>query len=204
MRAAIIGVLSVFFLCQQAATADEWKIDSSHSTAGFTVRHMMVSNVRGAFARVSGVVSYDGKDVTKATVEATIDVKSIDTREPKRDEHLLKADFLDAEKYPLITFKSKKIERLSADEFKMVGDLTLHGVSKEVSLNCHGLTKPVKDPWGNMRLGVSAGTTINRKDFGISYNQLLDSGGAVVGDEVRVELDMELLRSGDEKKSAAK
>jgi polyisoprenoid-binding protein YceI len=162
---------------------------------------MMISNVRGEFANTSGTVDFDGKDPTKAKVDATIDVNSINTREPKRDEHLKGADFFDAAKYPSIRFVSKKIKKIAAGKYKMTGNLTLHGVTKEVTLDVDGLGKPIKDPRGMERLGATATTKINRKEFGLSYNAALETGGVVIGEEVGITLDVELVKA---KAAAAK
>ena len=184
----------VMFLLAAALPAraeSVWEIDPAHSSVQFSVRHMMVSNVRGAFTKVAGSVHGDENDPTHATVEATIDTSSIDTREAKRDEHLRSPDFFDVAKYPTITFKSKRIEKAGEGRYKMTGDLTLHGVTREVVLDVEGPTPTVKDPRGNVRAGASATTKINRRDFGITWSKALDGGGVVVGDEVLVTIDVE-------------
>lgn len=172
--------------------ASVWKIDPVHSSTQFAVRHMMVSTVRGEFGKVSGTVTLDENDPTKSVIEATIDAASINTRVEKRDKHLKSPEFFDVEKYPTITFKSKKIERVGEGKFTVVGDLTMRDVTKEVVLDVTGTTTPVKDPMGKMRLGGSATTTINRKDFGFSYNKLLETGGMLVGEDVNITIDVEL------------
>jgi polyisoprenoid-binding protein YceI len=180
--------------CQPSFALDgEWKIDPAHSDARFSVKHMMVSNVSGDFGKITGKAKYDGVHLDKATVEATIPVADINTREPKRDEHLKSPEFFDVEKFPTMSFKSTKIEELPGGEFKMTGDLTIHGITKEVVLTGEAPTKPIKDPHGSMRIGASATTKINRKDFGINYNKALDNGGVMVGDDVRITIDVELL-----------
>lgn len=176
------------------AAADTWLIDSSHSGAFFSVRHMMVANVRGQFNSVKGSVEFDGKDVSGLRVQATIDASSIDTNQPKRDEHLRSVDFFDVANHPTIEFKSKKAIAGSDGTFALVGDLTLRGVTKEVTLDVEGPTPPVADARGNMRVGASATTTLNRKDFGINWNRDLDAGGVVVADEVKVTLELELAK----------
>lgn len=176
------------------AAADEWVIDKAHSGAFFSVKHMMVTNVRGEFGGLSGTVHYDGKDVKSVKVEATIDAASINTREPKRDEHLRSADFFDVENYPTITFKSKSAAPAGEGKFKVVGDLTMRGVTKEVTLEVDGPTAPIQDPRGNTKIGATATTTLNRKDFGISWNKTLDAGGVVVGDEVKVTIELALAK----------
>lgn len=178
----------------QAAQADEWTIDGKHSGAQFSVRHMMVSNVRGDFGGIAGKVDYDGKDLSKAKVEAVIDVATVNTREAGRDEHLRGADFFDVKKYPTMKFVSKKIEAADDGSFKMTGDLTLHGVTKAVTLDVEGLSKPITDTRGLTRMGTSATGKINRKDFGITYNSVLDGGGVAVGDDVRITLDIEMTK----------
>jgi len=176
---------------KQSAPAYVWKIDPMHTSAHFTVKHMMVSNVRGDFAKVSGTVNYDGKNLAKSNVTATIDTSSINTNEEKRDEHLKSPDFFDVAKYPVITFKSTKVLS-EANGFKVIGDLTLHGVTKPVTLIAETLPAPIKDPYGNLRTGTEAKTKINRKDFGLSFEKNLDNGGALVGDDVDITIDVEL------------
>jgi polyisoprenoid-binding protein YceI len=177
-----------------AASADTWQIDPVHTTVEFTVRHMMISNVRGLFTKVAGTITAKDSDPGSVKVKATIDTSSIDTRSADRDADLKSANFLDVAKYPTMTFKSKKIEPAGPGKWKMVGDLTLHGVTKEVTLDVEGPTAPIKDPWGNTRAGASATTKINRKDFGLTWNKALETGGAVVGDEVTVSIDVEAVK----------
>ncbi len=171
-----------------------WTIDSAHSAAQFSVRHMMVSNVRGEFGKLSGTAVYDPANAGAATVEATIDATTISTREARRDEHLRSADFFDTANNPTITFKSKKVQPVGEGHLKVTGDLTMRGVTKEVVLDVTGLNAEVKDQRGTARVGASATTRLNRKDFGISWNRALDSGGVVVADEVDVILDVELVK----------
>jgi polyisoprenoid-binding protein YceI len=193
-----------------AESGNVWKIDPMHSDAHFSVRHLMISNVDGDLGHITGSVNYDGKDLAKANVEANIDVATINTREEKRDGHLKSPDFLDAAKFPSITFKSTKIEPTSGDNFKMTGDLTIHGVTKSVVLDGE-ITKPIKDPQGTPRMGASATAKINRQDFGVTWNKKLDGGGTVVSDDVKVKLDLELTQpkvastdDGAKKESATK
>ena len=169
-------------------------IDPSHSTAGFKVRHLMVSNVRGEFSGVAGTVVFDAEDPANSKVEAAIDATTIQTREPQRDQHLKSADFFDVEKFPKITFTSKKVAPVGEGEWRVVGDLTIHGVTKEVVLDVEGPTPEVKDPWGNMKVGATATTKVNRKDFGLVWNVALEAGGVLVGDEVAIQLEIELTR----------
>jgi len=174
------------------ATASTWNIDPAHTSAQFAVRHLVISTVRGQLGKVSGVVNLDDGDLTKSSVQASIDAAGIDTREQKRDEHLRGPDFLDVAKYPTITFTSKKVEKVSDDIYKVTGDLTIRGVTKEVTLSVQGSPKPLKDPMGNVKMGGVATTRINRQDFGVSWSKSLDGGGLVVADEVDVTIDVEV------------
>jgi len=171
--------------------AATWQIDPAHSNVSFSVRHMMVSNVSGEFTKVSGTVEGDEKTPAQAVITATIDATSINTREAKRDDHLKSPDFLDVAKYPTIIFKSKKIEPSGSGQFKVTGDLTLHGVTKEVVLDVSDVTAPIKDPMGKTRAGAQASTKIDRKDFGINWSKVIDGGGLMVGDEVAISVDVE-------------
>lgn len=193
LRTAILISATVLAAAAPAA-ADTWTVDTSHSGAYFSVKHMMVTNVRGQFRDVKGSVEFDGKSLAGLTVQATIDASTIDTRDDKRDEHLRSADFFDVANHPTIEFKSKKAVPAGEGKIKLVGDLTMRGVTKEVTLDVEGPTPAVQDPWGNTRVGATATTTINRKEFGINWNKTLDAGGVVVGDEVRVTLEMELAK----------
>jgi len=173
--------------------AQSWTIDSSHSAAQFAVRHMMVTTVRGAMGKVTGTVTFDPAKPAAGSIEATIDVKGIDTREPGRDKHLVSADFFDAEKFPTITFKSTRIEPASGGGFKVTGDLTMKGVTKETVLNVEPLQPTIKDQRGNPRTGTTATTKLNRQDFGVNWSRTLDGGGVVVSDEVSVTIDIQLI-----------
>jgi polyisoprenoid-binding protein YceI len=172
-----------------------YKIDSAHSSAHFVVRHMMVTNVRGGFRSVNGTVVFDPADPAGSSIEAVIDAASISTLDDQRDAHLRSADFLDVEKFPAITFKSTKVERVGDDEWKAAGDLTIHGVSRPVVLKVEGPTSEEKDPWGNVRIGASAVTKIKRSDFGLTWNAALETGGILVGDDLKIELDVSLVKS---------
>jgi polyisoprenoid-binding protein YceI len=171
-----------------------WKIDPAHTNAQFKVKHMMISNVKGEFTSVKGKAEINDADITKSYVEATIDAASINTREPQRDAHLRSAEFFDVEKYPTLTFKSTKITRKSDDELAVAGDLTIHGVTKNVVFDVEDLTAPMKDPYGNMKFGFEATTKISRKDFGLTWNATLETGGFMVGDEVTITLDVEFVK----------
>jgi polyisoprenoid-binding protein YceI len=176
------------------AQAETWEIDPSHSAAQFSIRHLMISNVRGEFSKVTGTLEWDGKNLGAAKLQSSIDVSTVNTREPKRDEHLKSADFLDVAKFPAITFTGKSFAKGGHGKLKVVGDLTLHGVTKSVTLDVEGPSAEAKDPWGNTRIGASATTKINRKDFGLTWNKALETGGFVVGDELTITLDIELIR----------
>ena len=170
--------------------ADTWQIDPAHTTIEFSVRHMMISNVSGLFTKFSGTAEGDPKAPAQGSVKVTIDAASIDTREPKRDEHLKSPDFLDVAKYPTITFVSKKVEAAGGGKFKVTGDLTLHGVTKEVVLDVDEVTGPVQMGPAT-RAGAHATTTINRKDYGINFDKTMDSGGLLVGNEIKVDVSVE-------------
>ena len=180
---------------EKTALVSSWEIDPSHSSANFSVRHMMIAKVHGGFNRLSGSLRLDQSDLAKSSVDAVIDASSIDTREPKRDEHLKSADFFDVQKFPSITFKSKSFRRDGGD-FQVVGDLTLHGVTREVALAVEGLDSEMKDPWGNVKIGASARAKIKRKDFGLNWNAALEAGGVLVGDDVAITLDVQFVKKG--------
>jgi len=174
---------------QPAAT---WQIDSAHTAAQFSVTHMMVSTVRGQFNKTTGTVVWDGSDFSKAVVDVVIDAASIDTREQRRDDHLRSADFFDVAKFPTLTFKSTKIEPAGSGKLKMTGDLTMHGVTKQVVFDVTGPSAVLKEANGT-RVGASATTKISRKDFGLNWNRAVEAGGVVVSDEVAITLDVELV-----------
>lgn len=176
-----------------AARADTWNIDPVHTTVEFSVRHMMISNVKGQFERVSGTISANGSDPNSVQISAVIDATSINTRVEKRDAHLKSAAFLDVDKYPTITFKSTKVEPDGSNKWKVTGDLTLHGVTKPVVLEVE-TTAPIKDPSGKTRAGASATTKIDRKDFGVLWNKPMEAGGVLVGDEVAISIEVEAVQ----------
>ncbi len=171
-------------------------IDPRNSTAGFKVRHLMVSNVRGEFSGVAGTVVLDAKNPAKSKVEAAIDANAVQTRDSERDQLLKSAEFFDVEKFPTISFISKKVAPVGEGEWKVTGDLTLHGVTREVVLDVEGPTPEVKDPWGNFKVGATATTKLNRKDFGLGWNVKLEAGGLLVGEEVAIQLEIEMARKG--------
>ncbi len=195
MKKLAAAALALVLAPALALAADSYKIEGSHTQSAFAVKHLMISTVRGEFGKTEGTVVIDPADVTRSTVEATIDVASVDTRDAKRDEHLRNADFFDVAKFPKITFKSTKVEQAGEGTLKVTGDLTMKGVTKPVVLTVSGPTDEIKDPWGNTRRGLSASTKINRKDFGVSYGP-----NAAVSDEVAITIDAELLKDAPAKK----
>jgi polyisoprenoid-binding protein YceI len=172
-----------------------YKIDPAHSTAHFVVRHMMITNVRGAFSNIQGTIAWDPANPGDASVDVVIDTTTIHTQDSARDAHLKSPDFLDAEKYPTITFKSTNVEPTGDGEHKVTGDLTIHGVTKPVVLKVEGPTEENKDPWGNIRIGASAATKIRRSDFGLTWNATLETGGILVGDDLKIELEVSLIKA---------
>jgi len=178
-----------------AAQAATWTIDAGHSAATFSVRHMIVANVKGEFAGPVGTVTFDPKDLTTLRVEATIDARTINTRNPDRDKDLRSDLFFDVAKYPKITFKSRSVTVEGPGKLKVLGDLTIKGITKPATLDVEGPTPEIKDIWGSRRIGATGTTTINRRDFNIVYNRMLEAGGAVVGDQVSITLDIELTRN---------
>lgn len=172
--------------------AANYTLDPAHTTIGFKVKHLMIANVKGSFERFKGVVVIDDKDITKSKIDVSIEIASINTNITKRDEHLRSADFFDAAKYPNMTFVSTKVERNGADRLKVYGNLTIRGITKPVILAVEGPTAEIKSPQGVIKRGASATTTINRQDFGVSWNKKLDAGGVVVGDDVQIIIDAEL------------
>ena len=193
-KAQRVGIASVIALASLSAFAQTtWNIDPAHSTAQFTVRHLGISNVTGSFTKVSGTVVLNDKDITQSQVAASIDVNSVDTRVEARDKDLKSPNFFDVEKYPTIEFKSKKITG-SAGKLKVIGDLTIHGATHEVTLDVDGPSSEVADPWGNARRGISATTSINRQDFNLTYNKMLGTGEAMIGDTVKIQIDAEIVK----------
>jgi polyisoprenoid-binding protein YceI len=176
------------------AGVSSWKIDPAHTNAHFKVKHMMISNVKGEFTSVTGALEYSEADIAQSKVEATIDAKTISTRDAQRDGHLTSADFLDVEKYPTLTFRSTKISSKGGGNYEVDGDLTIRGVTRPVVFVVNDLTAPAKDPWGNLRIGLEATTKINRKDFGLVWNAALETGGVLVGDDVQITVDAEFVK----------
>jgi polyisoprenoid-binding protein YceI len=178
----------------QSTKPTQWQIDPAHSAAHFSVRHLMISNVRGEFTKLSGSAILDPVNPAKSTLQVTIEAASINTREPQRDEHLRSADFFDVANHPTLTFRSERIEAIGPENFKLIGDLTIRGVTKQVTFEVEGPTAPVKDPWGNTRAGITASAKINRKDFGVAFNALTETGGLVVSEEVKITIEAELIQ----------
>jgi polyisoprenoid-binding protein YceI len=172
-----------------------WNIDPVHTVAEFKVKHMMISNVKGHFTGVTGALTLDESDLTRSRLDVSIDAASINTREPQRDGHLKSADFFDVEKFPTLTFKSNSIARTGEGELTVAGDLTIHGVTRPVTFAVEGPTPAGKDPWGNTRIGASATAKINRKDYGLTWNAALETGGILVGDEVAITLDVQFVKA---------
>jgi polyisoprenoid-binding protein YceI len=172
-----------------------WNIDPAHATAEFKVKHMMISNVKGHFGKISGKLLLDEEKVTNSRVEAVIDATSLETRELQRDAHLKSADFFDVEKFPTLGFQSTRIRVVEDGELSVEGELTIHGVTRKVTFTVEGPTPQTKDPWGNTRLGISATTKINRKDFGLTWNAALETGGILVGEDVAITLEVEFIKA---------
>ena len=188
MSRTLLAFVAALLLAASAAAQDSWNFDPPHSSAQFSVRHLGISTVRGAFTKVSGSAQFDEANPGKSSVQATIDAASVDTRVEMRDKDLRSSNFLDVGKYPTITFQSKKVEAVGQGKLKVTGDLTIHGVTKEVLLDVDGPSAAMKDPWGNMRRGASAATKISRKDFGVS------GAPGAVGDEITITLDIEMIQ----------
>ncbi len=206
IRIVVASTFGALACLSALATGAEWQIDPAHSNVGFKVRHMMISNVEGTFSDISGTFDIPEKDVTKLKAEATIGVNSISTNQEKRDAHLKSPDFFDVTKFPTITFKSTKVAKKAKGKLEIDGKLTMHGVTKDVKLDVDELTPPIKDMSGGLKRGMEASTKISRKDFGLTWNKALETGGVAVGDEVKVTLNLELgevkaKTTGDDKKA---
>ena len=177
------------------STVSTWNIDPTHSAAEFKVKHMMISNVKGKFSGISGSLTLDEADPTRSAVEASIPVATLSTADEQRDTHLKSADFFDAEKFPTLSFKSLAVSPTAPGEYNVTGELTMHGATRTVTFAVEGPGQPAKDPWGNQRIGLSATTRINRKDFGLTWNAALETGGVLVGEDVTITLDVEFLKA---------
>ena len=198
MRKLTVSILAVAFMFGMSVQAAEWNLDPVHSAIEFSVRHLAISKIKGKFKEFEAKMVFDGKAVENGSAEFTIQVASIDTENEKRDNHLKSADFFGAEENPTITFKSKKISAVKDGKFQITGDMTMRGVTKEVTFDCelHGV---VQGPGGNTRAGFSAETTINRHDFGVSWSKTLDAGGLIVGNDVNLTLEREFIEAKAEK-----
>jgi polyisoprenoid-binding protein YceI len=192
-RIALASAIALLASLSALAQTSTWNIDPAHSTAQFTVRHLAISNVTGNFTKVTGNVVLNEKDITQSQVSAGIDVGSVDTRVEARNKDLKSPNFFDVEKYPTIEFKSKRIVS-GGGKLQVIGDLTIHGTTREVTLDVDGPTPALTDPWGNLRRGISGTTTINRKDFNLTYNNTLKSGEAMIGDTVKIQIDAEITK----------
>jgi len=182
-----------FLAFSTVSLADLWKIDGAHSTARFKIRHLMIANVSGELTGIKGTFNVDEKDITKLKAEATIDASTLNTNNADRDKHLKSADFFDVQKYPTISYKSKRVMKEADGKFKLVGDLTIHGVTKEVTLLADALTPAIKDPWGNIKRGFFATTQLNRSDFKITWNKTLETGGLLIGETADIAIELELV-----------
>lgn len=187
--------MSTTTIAKPQSKTSTWNLDPAHSVAEFKVKHMMISNVKGQFSGISGVLTLDEADAANSRIEATIDASTINTNEAQRDAHLKSADFFDVEKFPTLSFRSKHVTRLGEDELSVTGDLTIHGATREVAFKVDGPTAAGKDPWGATRIGLSAVTKINRKDFGLTWNSALETGGILVGEEITISLDVQFVKA---------
>jgi len=193
-RFALATGLAALLTIPASAATSTWQLDPAHTSAQFAVKHLAISTVRGAFSNVKGTIILDDADISKSSVDVTIDVSTVDTRVPDRDKDLKSDKFFDVAHYPTMTFKSTKVEQAGPGKLKVTGDLTIRGTTKPVVLDVDGPTAPVKDPWGNQRAAVNATTKVNRQDFGVKWNATMDNGGVVVGDEVSITIDAEMVQ----------
>lgn len=195
MKSFTFAIIAAILFCTSSiAATTSWHIDPAHSAVSFKVKHMMISDVSGSFRDVQGTVMIDEADLKKSKVDVTIEATSIDTGIQKRDDHLRSADFFDVAKHPTLSFTSTMVKDVSGNILTLVGDLTIHGVTREVELLVTGPTAEAKDPWGNIRKAAKATTTINRKDFGLTYNAALETGGILIGEEVKIELEIQFIK----------
>jgi len=182
-------------LATPQTTTTTWNLDPTHSVAEFKVKHMMISNVKGQFTALDGVLTLDETDITNSRIEVSVEASSINTRDAQRDAHLKSADFFDVEKFPSLNFKSTQVKRAGDGELSVTGNLTIHGITRPVVFAVEGPTAPGKDPWGNTRIGLSATTKINRRDFGLTWSAALETGGILVGDDVTISLDVQFVKA---------
>lgn len=194
MKLVALSSLTALLLASPLAAQAEttkWNLDPSHTEVGFKVRHLMVTNVRGQFDKVSGAIELDEKDISKSKVTIDIDAASVNTNEPKRDEHLRSPDFFDVKKFPKLTFVSTAVKKAGKDKLQVVGNLTIHGITKSVTLDVNAPAQSIKDPWGNVKRGFEATTKIKREDFGLTWNKALEAGGVLVGSDVVITIEAE-------------
>ena len=194
MKKTILAELIVLFWIPVLASAASWEIDPAHSTIEFKIRHLMVSNVKGTFQKVKGLSTFEDQNITDLKVEVTIEAASINTGNARRDDHLRNVDFFDVAKYPTITFISKRVVKSGTNKLNVIGDLTIHGVTREVGVEVEGLTTEIRDPQGRFRRGATGTTRISRKDFGLTWNRVIEAGGLMVGDDVDISVEVELIR----------
>jgi polyisoprenoid-binding protein YceI len=187
-------ILILFAALPCLAQVNTWQIDPVHSNVQFAVRHLAISTVRGEFTKIAGQAQVDEKDITKSQIEVSVDTTTLNTREPDRDKDVKGPNFLNVGQYPTMTFKSKRIVSAGEGKLKLIGDLTIHGVTKEVTFEVESLSAPIKDPWGNLRRGAAASAKINRQDFGVSFNKTMQAGELVVGNDVTITMDIEMVR----------
>jgi polyisoprenoid-binding protein YceI len=185
------AALAVALALPALAAAETWVIDTPHTVSGFTVKHMMITNVSGAFEVTRGTIEYKPGDVNSVKADIAIETRSINTRNQRRDDHLRSNDFLNAEQFPTITFKSKRVQNARPEGFDLVGDLRIRDVTREIVLRVEGPSQPITDPQGNRRVGANATTTISRKDFGVNWNRAIEAGGVVVGDELKLNIEVQ-------------
>lgn len=179
----------------QPQSITTWNVDPVHSVAEFKVKHMMISHVKGQFTAITGTIALDESDIANSRVEASIDASSIQTRDAQRDGHLKSPDFFDVERFPTLHFRSTRVQRSGDVELDVTGELTIHGITHEVEFHVEGPGPAVKDPWGNTRMGLSATTKINRRDYGLTWNTALETGGILVGDDVTITLELEFVKA---------
>jgi polyisoprenoid-binding protein YceI len=194
MKRFISIIIAAALLAPLHVLAATYSIDPAHTTIGFKVKHLMISNVKGVFEKFKGTVNIDEKDITRSKVDVSIEMASVNTNIVKRDDHLRSPDFFDVARFPTMTFVSTRVEKAGADALKVTGDLTIKGVTRKVILNVEGPTGEIKSPQGDVKRGASATATVNRQDFGVSWSKRLDGGGVVVADDVHISIDTELAR----------
>lgn len=187
----LAAIVALTLAGPELTTAETWMVDPAHTVSGFTVRHMMIANVTGVFEMTRGTIEYVPGEPSSVKADITVETKSVNTRNRRRDNDLRSDNFLNAERYPAITFRSKRVQNVKTEGFELVGDLTIRDVTREVVLKVEGLTPPIRDPQGHRRVGATASTTIRRQDWSVNWNRVLEAGGVLVGDEVKIKLEVE-------------